>query len=123
MAPPVAGPVRAMLTMTVPSAAAQQFEREWARVARWVAGQQGCVRQTLSRVYGTGDPVYMLISDWSDLSAFRRFERSPQQDEATAGLRALRTSSRMDVAAIVEHREKPGGHQSAAAPGPPGGAR
>ena len=121
MVPPAAGPVRpvrAMLTMRVPSEAAHQFEREWAQVARWVAGQHGCVRQTLSRVHDSGDPVYMLISDWSDLPAFRRFERSRRQDEVTAGLRALRTSARMEVAAIVEHREKPAGGQAATAPGP-----
>ena len=123
MAPSAAGPVRAMLTMEVPSEAAQQFEREWARVARWAAGQQGCIRQTLSRVDEPGDPVYMLISDWSGLPAFRRFERSPRQDEVTAGLRALRISARMEVAAIVEHREKPAGGQAAATPGPGGGAR
>jgi heme-degrading monooxygenase HmoA len=92
--------------MNVPGEAAQKFEQEWARVARWVAEQDGCLRQTLSRVRDAHEPVYVISSDWADLPTYRRFEHSPLQDEMTAGLRALRTGARMEIVAILDHRER-----------------
>jgi heme-degrading monooxygenase HmoA len=117
MPAPASGPVRATLTMTLPAGAAQEFEEEWARVARWVAGKAGCLRQTLARAGDTAECVYVITSDWSDLAAYRQFEHSQRQDDMTARLRALRTSARMEIHAIVRH------HEPLATAGPRGGAR
>jgi heme-degrading monooxygenase HmoA len=95
---------RAVLTMSVPSGATDTFEAEWSRVAQWVAGQHGCLRQTLARGAGP-EPVYVITSDWADLATYQRFERSEAQDAMTSGLRALRTTARMEVLTIVDHRE------------------
>jgi heme-degrading monooxygenase HmoA len=97
--------VRAVLTMTVPQHAATEFEREWAAVAEWVQGQAGCLRQTLARVAGDEETTYVITSDWVDRATYHSFETGSRQDGATAGLRELRTSVRMDVLEIIEHRE------------------
>jgi hypothetical protein len=47
----------------------------------------------------------VITSDWVDRTTFQRFETSSRQDEATKGLRALRTSVHMEVLEIVDHRE------------------
>ena len=98
-------PVRAVLMMTVPADRAAAFEREWSRVADWVAGQPGCLRQTLSRAGDGGPASYVITSDWVDRPSYERFEHSSRQDTATAGLRELRTSVDMQVLSIVEHKE------------------
>nr|SBO99416.1 hypothetical protein BN4615_P8932 [Nonomuraea gerenzanensis] len=92
--------MRAVLTMAVPAARAQEFELAWKRAATLAQEQPGCLRQTLCAT----DTGYVITSDWSDEESFRRFERSPEQDEATAGLRALRTSARMEVHRILHHQ-------------------
>jgi heme-degrading monooxygenase HmoA len=99
------GPVRAVLTMTVPAARAAEFEAEWCRVAAWVARQPGCLRQTLGRDEAAAPHSYVITSDWVDRAAFERFERDSQQDDATARLRQMRTGAAMQLLAIVEHRE------------------
>jgi heme-degrading monooxygenase HmoA len=97
------GPVRAVLTLTVPARSCARFEHAWSRVAAWAREQPGCLRQTLCRT--DGDPVtYLVMSDWAGEAAFRAFERSPEQDRVTAELRALRTGARMEVSRIVEER-------------------
>ncbi|GAA3602612.1 hypothetical protein GCM10022419_103710 [Nonomuraea rosea] len=96
----MSGPVRAVLTMAVPAARADEFELAWQRAATWAGRQPGCLRQSLCAT----DAGYVITSDWSDEESFRRFERSPGQDEATARLRALRTSARMEVQRIVHHQ-------------------
>jgi heme-degrading monooxygenase HmoA len=98
-------PVRAALTMTVPLAVGSEFERRWARVATWAQGQPGCLRQSLTRTSEAGTATYVITSDWADRTTFQRFETSSRQDEATKGLRALRTSVHMEVLEIVDHRE------------------
>ncbi|BCJ56150.1 hypothetical protein Asp14428_76250 [Actinoplanes sp. NBRC 14428] len=98
------GAVRAVLTMTVPRAAAADFEREWRRVSEWVRKQPGCLRQTLSRS-GESELRYVITSDWTDALSYSRFEHSRRQDEQTAALRDLRTSVGMDVLTIIDHKE------------------
>lgn len=98
------GPVRAVLTMSVPAQSASEFEKEWVRVADWVQAQPGCLRQTLA-VLGDTDPMYQITSDWTDASTYELFERSSRQDTQTAGLRRLRTDVRMQVFTIIEHKE------------------
>jgi quinol monooxygenase YgiN len=105
MSEPDGSPIRAVLTMTVPSSRTADFEREWHRLAAWVAEQPGCLRQTLSRDEGDDPRSYMITSDWADRSTYERFERSPDQDDATASLRRLRTAIAMRVLTIVEHKE------------------
>lgn len=99
--------VRAVLTMTVAPQAGAEFEQEWAAVASWVERFPGCLRQTLSR-HANGDQAttYVITSDWSDRLTFHNFEISSRQDEATRGLRRLRTSTHMDVLDIIDHRGK-----------------
>jgi len=49
----------------------------------------------------------VVSTDWESLADFRSFERSPEQDVATAPLRALRESASMtvfEVAATFEGR-------------------
>ena len=98
------GPVRAVLTMTVPREDATRFEREWAHVADWIAGLPGCLRQTLARSQPAEQTTFVITSDWRDGSTYREFETSQRQDERTAGLRRLRTGVRMEVLEIVDHR-------------------
>jgi heme-degrading monooxygenase HmoA len=43
----------------------------------------------------------LIVSDWSDREAFRRFEVSPEQDETTTPVRRHRTSAEMHVYDIV----------------------
>ena len=100
----MAAAVRAALTMTVPTESGPEFERRWAEVASWAQDQPGCLRQSLARAAEEGTTTYVITSDWADRATFRQFETSSQQDEATKGLRALRTSVRMDVLEIVDHR-------------------
>ncbi|WP_342769902.1 antibiotic biosynthesis monooxygenase [Thermomonospora umbrina] len=101
-----------VLTMTVRSEDATTFEAAWARAADWAGTRPGCLRQTLalspSRPSGTvagTELTYQITSDWSDADRFHAFERSPEQDEVTAGLRMLRTSVRMELWKIVDHQE------------------
>jgi heme-degrading monooxygenase HmoA len=93
-------PVRAVLTFGVLAEDAERFEGEWRRVAAAAAGQPGCVGQSLCR-YDDNGLRYVISSDWVDLAAFRAFERSPEQDALTAGLRRLRQSARMQIMVLV----------------------
>jgi heme-degrading monooxygenase HmoA len=103
----MAARVRAVLTMVVPVERAESFEQDWRSVADWVRRNPDCLRQTLSRAPcdDAGDAAYVITSDWCDLAAYRRFEASSQQDDATARLRALRRSASMQILRIVEHTE------------------
>ncbi|MGK5552512.1 antibiotic biosynthesis monooxygenase family protein [Actinomadura kijaniata] len=107
------GPLRMVLTVTVPRADAEAFERAWARVADWTAAWPGCLRQTLGRAEdraggpGGGQVEFEITSDWADAARFHAFERSRAQDEATAELRRLRTGARMRTLQIRDHREVP----------------
>jgi heme-degrading monooxygenase HmoA len=77
-----------------------EFEQAWEKVADAASRSPGNLRQTLLRA---GEDDYVVTSDWVSRDAFTSFERSPEQDELTAPLRALRTSARMEVAEILVH--------------------
>ncbi|MEV8635676.1 antibiotic biosynthesis monooxygenase family protein [Streptosporangium sp. NPDC051023] len=96
--------VRAVLTMTVRPESADAFEKEWAVVATWAQRQEGCLRQALCRDTGSEEVTYVITSDWADRDTYKRFETSERQDGITAGLRGLRTSVRMEVLDIIDHR-------------------
>lgn len=97
--------IRATLTMKVKAGGEDAFEQAWRTVAAKTQQTPGNLRQTLLR-----DPkdqsLFVITSDWESLDAFRRFERSPEQDELTAPLRALRESASMSVHQLVVHLEK-----------------
>jgi heme-degrading monooxygenase HmoA len=96
--------VRATLTMKVKSGKEPDFERAWHEVAERARQVPGNLRQTLMR-----DPddqsTFVITTEWESRDAYKRFEVSPQQDELTAPLRALReTASQViyDIVADVE---------------------
>ena len=55
----------------------------------------------------------MITTEWESREAYSRFEHSPEQDELTAPLRALRERARQDISDIVAEAgkdfERPGG--------------
>lgn len=97
--------VRAELTMTVRAGDAAEFERRCALVRDWVRRQPECLRQTLCRA-DADEPTYVIVSDWTDRAAFRRFETSAEQDSMTAPLRELRKTVQMRLLTVVAHVEK-----------------
>jgi heme-degrading monooxygenase HmoA len=93
-------PVRATLRMQVHPGHGMEFEQAWEKVADAASRSPGNLRQALLRA---GEDDYVVTSDWASRDAFTAFERSPEQDELTAPLRALRVSARMEVAEILAH--------------------
>jgi heme-degrading monooxygenase HmoA len=98
----IAQGVRATLRIGVLPGREQEFEDAWGKVAAVARGWPGNLRQSLLRA---GDGSYLISSDWVSRAAFGAFERSEQQDELTAPIRALRTSASMEVTEIVLHVE------------------
>jgi heme-degrading monooxygenase HmoA len=97
-------PVRAVLVFGVAGHDAKAFETAWSELATWAAGQPGCLRQTLCCRANGGDRTYTITSDWRDAETFAAFERSDEQERATAAIRKLRRSAHMEIHEIVEHR-------------------
>jgi heme-degrading monooxygenase HmoA len=98
------GPVRARLTMTVHPDDGPGFESAWRAVADLARRQPACLRQSLAKS-GTDEITYVIDSDWADLSAFRAFEHSEEQDAAVKPLRALRRTTQMQLLTLVDHVE------------------
>jgi len=96
----VGPPVRATLRMQVRPGSGMEFELAWEKVADAASRSPGNLRQTLLRA---GADDYVVTSDWESREAFTAFERSPEQDELTAPLRALRVNARMEVSEILIH--------------------
>jgi len=96
--------VRAVLDITVTPGRADEFVTAWREVAAAVRTNPGNLRQSLVR--DRDDPHrFLIMTDWADADAFRRFETSPEQDDLTAGLRELRQSARMTVYDLAHHVE------------------
>ena len=92
--------VRVTLNLRVRSGREQQFERVWETVAAVARRAPGNLNQTLLR--NTRDTsCYVITSDWADQEDFHAFERSPEQDDLTAPIRALRVSASMDIYEVV----------------------
>lgn len=51
---------------------------------------------------------YLIVSDWASREAFRKFEISPEQDDATAPVRKHRAAVEMHVYDVVNGTEGPG---------------
>lgn len=96
--------VRAVLQMTVRAGRHEEFEAAWRTIAAQVRQMPGNVRQTLLRDRDD-ERRFLIMTDWVDADAFRQFEQSPEQDDLTAPLRALRESGEMDVFQILHHIE------------------
>src|SRR5947209_8740360 len=92
--------VRALLEMRVRSGQEEEFVEAWLEVARLAAAAAGNVRQALLR-----DPHdrsrFVICTDWITIEDFRAFERSPEQEVATAPLRRLRESASMSVLEVA----------------------
>jgi heme-degrading monooxygenase HmoA len=96
--------LRATLYMKVKEGQSDAFEQAWRAVANRVRGTPGNLRQALLR--DADDPSsFVITTDWDSREAFHKFERSPEQDELTAPLRAMRESARMTVYELVAHVE------------------
>ena len=99
---------RAVLTMHVDATHVETFERAWKHAAESFAAVPGLIRQTLAAdAHDSG--CLTITSDWTDEQSFRLFEVSSRQDDATAALRRLRTSSTMhtqDVRLIVAKEDR-----------------
>src|SRR5688500_3583541 len=96
--------VRATLTMKVKAGSEAEFEAAWRTVAEATRAAPGNVRQTLLRA-ADDESTFIISSDWESREAFGAFERSDEQDELTAPLRALRESASMRVDEVVVHVE------------------
>ena len=79
-----------------------EFEAAWRQVAAVTKSAPGNLRQALLR--SLDEPsTFVITSDWASREAFGQFERSPEQDDLTAPIRALRVSASMRVDEVVEH--------------------
>ena len=94
--------VRATLTMKVRPGSEAAFEAEWRAIADATRRAPGNVRQALLRS-SEAPSTFIITSDWVDRTAFGAFERSPEQEDLTAPLRALRESASMRVDELVVH--------------------
>ena len=99
--------VRATLRMKVQAGREAEFEDEWRKVAEATRRAPGNLRQALLR--SSDEPAtYIIASDWIDRAAFGVFERSTEQEDLTAPLRALRESASMRVDDLVSHVDAEG---------------
>nr|HET6903620.1 antibiotic biosynthesis monooxygenase family protein [Ktedonobacteraceae bacterium] len=96
--------IRATLTMKVKAGRERDFEQAWKIVAEHTRLMPGNLRQAL--LCDPEDPtLFVIASDWDCRESFGRFERSEEQDQLTAPLRALRESAKMTVYQLVMHVE------------------
>jgi heme-degrading monooxygenase HmoA len=96
--------IRMTLHIRVKDGRAGEFERAWKHVAERVRSYPGNLGQALLR--GTREQEFVITSDWTSEEAFHEFERSPAQDEFTAGLREMRESARMTTEQLLVHVER-----------------
>jgi heme oxygenase (mycobilin-producing) len=88
--------IRATLYMQVKEGREGDFEAAWQEVAEQARQIPGNLRQTLLR--DPDDPSgFLITTEWESREAYKAFELSPEQDDLTAPLRALRESARQVV--------------------------
>jgi heme-degrading monooxygenase HmoA len=91
---------RVLLRMDVPPAHVAEFEAAWSQIADRVASNPASLGQALMR--GVEDPGrYYVVTDWTDESAFRSFERSPEHEVNRARLAPYRTGVAMTTMHLV----------------------
>ncbi|MET8870907.1 hypothetical protein [Nocardia sp. NPDC004604] len=96
--------LRATITMTVARRDATRLLEGLRPVFALAAQSPGFRQQRITRAV-SADPdmcVFVVTSDWADEGCFHAFERSRKQDVATAALRAVRTSSDMQLSMVNE---------------------
>lgn len=106
MSQPAGGPIRAMLRMKVKAGKEAEFVEAWRKVAAVAATKPGNMAQALLRDSADGS-VFYVSTDWRSRAEFGAFERSPEQDELTAPLRAMREEATMNLYSIVDSVEPP----------------
>jgi quinol monooxygenase YgiN len=109
--------IRATLYVKVKPGHADEFEAAWREIAETVRSQHGNLRQSLARDPDEPDS-FIITTDWVSREVFGQFERSPEQDDLTAPLRALRESAHMTVHDLLVHVE--GGETNAGSSDGPG---
>lgn len=96
--------IRATLTMKVKPGRGGDFERAWNAISVKVRTAPGNLRQALLKAPDDPDS-FVVTSDWETREQFQAFERSPEQDDLTAPLRAMRESASMTIHQLVRHVE------------------
>ncbi len=94
--------VRATLTMKVLEGREDDFEAAWRTGAEATSAAPGNLSQTLLRA-GDAERTFLICSEWTSREAFGAYETSPEQDDLTAPIRALRESASMRVDELVVH--------------------
>jgi heme-degrading monooxygenase HmoA len=89
-----------VLSVDIKSGEEEIFEREFEDVARKLKDSPGLLGQMLCRALDSPSR-YLIISNWASREEFRRFEVSPEQDEATAPVRRHRSSVQMHLYEVV----------------------
>jgi heme oxygenase (mycobilin-producing) len=80
--------VRVLLYVADPRDAPGAVESAYHRVSRALDGTPGLVGNALLRA--VDDPAaYAVLSEWTDLAAFREWEQGPGHRDTTASLRSL----------------------------------
>ncbi|NUK06620.1 NAD-binding protein [Streptomyces lunaelactis] len=92
---------RVILRMEIQSGTQDEFERTWWEVGSAIARQPANRGQTLTRATEGDTPVYYVITDWTDESAFRTFEVSEAHVEHRRRLGKYRTSGEMTTTQTV----------------------
>jgi heme-degrading monooxygenase HmoA len=77
-----------------------EFESAWLGVAEQARQIPGNLRQTLLRVEDEPSS-FVITTEWESREAYAAFEVSPEQDELTAPLRALREQARQVIQDVV----------------------
>ena len=91
---------RVLLQMDVPLMRAAEFEAAWSDVATSVAANPANLGQALMRS-GEHPCRYHVLSDWTDETAFRSFERSAEHVGHRARLARYRSGVVMTTMHIV----------------------
>jgi len=92
--------LRVELIMEVESERKVEFEEAWLEVGRVVAAHPENIAQWLS-VRRDDSHQYVIISDWPDEAAFRRFEKEAGHIELTSKLHALRKKGSMTMQDVI----------------------
>lgn len=88
--------LRVLLTLEVEPGREGEFEALWAEHAEFVAALPDNFGQSLLRRADSGTG-YVVLTDWADEPAFRRFEKSARQQEYLKRLWPMRAGGSMTL--------------------------